>query len=280
MVLDLRRDPRPGVARPSTRSSPSSTAARRLRSPPSGIASRALSTRFRTACLNFSASSGTRGSGRSARRSSSLDVLLGRLGADQADDVLEDLLDVDRPEVEALEAGEVAEALEDAVEPADLGLQHADQLGDRPVGARSPRSRSSSSWTWMLSAVSGFLISWCRPDGQRAEAGELLHPPHLLLHQQPLGDVAEVDDAADGRPAMSFRTSALATSRRTRPARSRARSWSQTATFRSATRRLSSSSGTSADEMPAIGRPTQSASTPSRSIAAELMLVMTACGRS
>ena len=59
-LVDLRRDSRARCRRPRRAARHHGLVAPTTSLPPSGIASRALITRFRTACLNFSASSGTR----------------------------------------------------------------------------------------------------------------------------------------------------------------------------------------------------------------------------
>ena len=62
-------------------------------------------------------------------------MLIG-LRRDQADDLLEDAEHVGRPSVQAPQTGEVVKALEHAIEPRDLGFEHADQLVHRPLGLR------------------------------------------------------------------------------------------------------------------------------------------------
>jgi hypothetical protein len=49
-----------------------------------------------------------------------------------------ELLSVDRRKPKPVQVGEVAKARQGTIEPADFGLQNADQLGGRPIGMVIP----------------------------------------------------------------------------------------------------------------------------------------------
>ena len=122
-------------------------------------------------------------------------MLIG-LGSDQADDLLEEAEHVGRPSVQAPQTGEIVKALQHAVEPRDLGFEHADQLVHRP-----PRLRVAQPLVEQLD-VDGkrgqrVLDLVVQSGGQCAQADDPLHPPDALLDQDAVAHIAQQKQAAE-----------------------------------------------------------------------------------
>ena len=180
----------------STSSSPSRAEAARTRLPPSGIASRALITRFRTACLNFSASSGTRGRADSGCRSVTSTCCRAACGP------------ISR-----------TTSSRDSTTSVGRTVRRWRLAKSRKL-SRTPLSRRTSDLTTPISSSTGLrrgrvaqpllqeldvdaqrrqrvLDLVVQPGGQRAQAEEPLHPPDPLLHQDAVAHVAQEHDAAE-----------------------------------------------------------------------------------